>query len=259
MTKTYLCIWNCWEKLIFVHSPYWCFGKIRENAKKHSPHPVWPFWSGFRASPTAGKLDWIRIIANLFDFELDPDYTSLQNLGSGPDLGWVNGKEIAWYFCCEKAAFFKFFGLNFNLDFAFEKSLVGLGLSFKQSGLDLDCKLCQSTHLCFQVSLRGNISGAESARELFIQTLKRLDKSSRLQRKKIGFRYRMFCEWRHKWRCFRHFWPTSSGPAPKLLDGSILRKFLLDIRLKSKPFDTLNNLLGFRVQTLWPKINKISN
>jgi len=39
------------------------------------------------------------------------------------------------HFCCEKAAFFKFFGLYLDLDFPFEKlfwTVVGLGLSFKK-------------------------------------------------------------------------------------------------------------------------------
>jgi len=45
-------------------------------------------------------------------------------------------------------------------------------------------------------------------------------------------------------------WPTSSGPRPKPLDGSILLKFLLETRLKSESFDTLINLLGFLVQKL---------
>jgi len=48
------------------------------------------------------------------------------------------------HFCCEKAAFFKFFGLYLDLDFPFEKlfwTVVGLGLSFKKSGLDLDRKI----------------------------------------------------------------------------------------------------------------------
>jgi len=48
------------------------------------------------------------------------------------------------HFCCEKAAFFKYFGLHLDLDFTFAKyfwTLVGLGLSFKKSGLDLDHKI----------------------------------------------------------------------------------------------------------------------
>jgi len=33
----------------------------------------------------------------------------------------------------------------------------------------------------------------------------------------------------------------------------------LETRLKSESFDTLDDLLGFRVQKLWPENNKISN
>jgi len=49
-----------------------------------------------------------------------------------------------WHFRCEKAANFKFFGLHLDLDFTFEKkfwTVVGLGLRFKISGLDLDRKI----------------------------------------------------------------------------------------------------------------------
>jgi len=51
------------------------------------------------------------------------------------------------HFCCEKAAFFKYFGLHLDLDLTFEKmfwAVVGLGPSFKKSGLDLDRKIWQS-------------------------------------------------------------------------------------------------------------------
>jgi len=43
---------------------------------------------------------------------LDPACKSLQKLGTGPDLDWVNGKEMQ-DFCCEKAAFKKFFWTSF--------------------------------------------------------------------------------------------------------------------------------------------------
>jgi len=86
----------------------------------------------------------------------------------------------------------------------------------------------------------------------------RLGKYSNVQWKKhLGFW--VFCEWRHKWSSFRHFWSTSSGPGPKLLDSSILLKFLLETRLKSESFETLGDLLGFQVEKLWPKKNKIIN
>jgi len=55
----------------------------------------------------------------------------------------------------------------------------------------------------------------------------------------------IFCEWCHKWRIFRPLCPTSSNPGPKPLDGNISLQFLLETRLKSKYFDTLDDLLGF--------------
>ena len=68
---------------------------------------------------------------------------------------------------------------------------------------------------------------------------------------------RFFCEWRHKWRTFRQPWPTLPGLGRQLLDGSISLKFLLETRLQSKSFDTLDDLLGFRVQNLWCKLVKV--
>ena len=89
-------------------------------------------------------------------------------------------------------------------------------------------------------------------------SVKRLGTSSRLHSKKNfclgggGF----FCEWRHKWRTFRPPWPTLSGPGRQPLGGSISLKFLLETRLQSESFDTLDDLLGFRVQKLWCKLVK---
>jgi len=71
-------------------------------------------------------LDWIRTIANFVEFGLDPGCKSLQNLGSGSDLDWVNGKEMQ-HFYCEKAAFFKYFGLHLDLELTFE-NFLGLWL-----------------------------------------------------------------------------------------------------------------------------------
>jgi len=62
---------------------------------------------------------------------------------------------------------------------------------------------------------------------------------------------RVFCEWRHKWKTFRPPWPTLPGSGRQLLGDSILLKFLLETRLQSEYFDTLDDLLGFRVQKLW--------
>ena len=61
----------------------------------------------------------------------------------------------------------------------------------------------------------------------------------------------VFCELHHKWRTFRPPWPTLPGPGRQLLGGSLSPKFLLETRLQSESFDTLDDLLGFRVQKLW--------
>ena len=45
-------------------------------------------------------------------------------------------------------------------------------------------------------------------------------------------------------------WPTLPGPGRQPLDGSISLKFLLETKLQSESFDTLDDLLGFRVQKL---------
>ena len=58
--------------------------------------------------------DWIWSITNFVEFGMDPDCQSLQNLGSEPDLDWVNVKELR-YFCCEQDAFFKIFGPQLDL------------------------------------------------------------------------------------------------------------------------------------------------
>ena len=47
------------------------------------------------------------------------------------------------------------------------------------------------------------------------------------------------------------FQATSPGPGRQPLSGSsISLKFLLETRLQSQSFDTLDDLLGFRVQKL---------
>jgi len=100
------------------------------------------------------------------------------------------------------------------------------------------------------VALHARNLGAESGRELFKDSK---DATSLLvcTRKKIfGWGMWIFCEWRHKWRTFRPPWPTSPGPGPKPLDGSILLTFLLETMLQTESFDTLDDLLGFRVQKL---------
>ena len=51
-------------------------------------------------------------------------------------------------------------------------------------------------------------------------------------------------------RTFRPPWPTMPGPGRQPIGGSISLKFLLETRLLSESFDTLDDLLGFRVQKL---------
>ena len=63
------------------------------------------------------------------------------------------------------------------------------------------------------------------------------------------FGFCIFCERHHLWSSFRPFWPFSSGLRPKLLDGSISLKFLLETRLKSESFDTLDDLNSSLVQS----------
>jgi len=90
------------------------------------------------------------------------------------------------------------------------------------------------------------------------KSLKRRGKSSSLHSKKIFCLWgAFFCEWRRKWRTFRPPWPTLHGPGRQPLGGSSSLKFLLETRLQSESFDTLDDLLGFRVQKLWWKLVKI--
>jgi len=64
-------------------------------------------------------------------------------------------------------------------------------------------------------------------------------------------RKKIFClEGAGLWKTFRPPWPTLPGPGRQPLGGSISLKFLLETRLQSESFDTLNDLLGFRVQKL---------
>jgi len=50
------------------------------------------------------------------------------------------------------------------------------------------------------------------------------------------------------WRTCRPPWSTS--PGPEQLDDSISLKILLETRLQSELFDTLDDLLGFQAQKL---------
>ena len=90
------------------------------------------------------------------------------------------------------------------------------------------------------------------------QRLKRCGKSSSLHSKKsFWFGMRIFGEWHDIWRTSRSPWPTLPDPGCQQLDGSISLKFLLETRLQSESFDTLDDWLGFWVQKLWSKAIKI--
>ena len=100
-------------------------------------------------------------------------------------------------------------------------------------------------------------SSAYCARELFNDSNRSASLVDCTRKKNFAWGVRVFCEWRHKWRTFRPPWPTLPGPGRQPLGGSISLKFLLETRLQSQSFDTLDDLLGFQVQKLWCKLVKI--
>jgi len=100
------------------------------------------------------------------------------------------------------------------------------------------------------VALRGNFSGPVSATDLVKSSKDAASLVVCTSNKIFGWGVRIFYEWRHKWRTFRPPWPTSPGPGLKPLDGSISLKRLLETRLQSESFDTLDDLLGFQIQKL---------
>ena len=107
------------------------------------------------------------------------------------------------------------------------------------------------------MALHEHNSDAESGRELFKGSKDAASLLGRTQKTFFVWGFKNFCECHHKWWTFRRPWPTSRGPWPKPLDGSISLKFLLETGLQSKSFNTLDDLLGFQVQKLWSKVNKI--
>jgi len=101
------------------------------------------------------------------------------------------------------------------------------------------------------VALRGNFSAPVWDMDL-VEASKDVASFLVCTRKKffcLGVAF--FYEWCHRWRTFRPPWPTLPGPGCQPLDGSISLKFLLETRLQSESFDTLDDFLGFRVQNLW--------
>ena len=99
------------------------------------------------------------------------------------------------------------------------------------------------------VALRGNFSAPVRVTDL-VEVLKDATSLVVCTRKKVfGWGMRIFCEWRQKWRTFWLPWTNSPGPGSQPLDGSIALKCLLETRLQSESFDTLDDLLGFRFKS----------
>ena len=103
------------------------------------------------------------------------------------------------------------------------------------------------------VALRGNITTPVRVTDVVKVSKDTASLAVCIREKFFGWGTQIFCQWRHKWKIF---WPTSPGPGRQPLDGSILLKFLLETRLQSESFNTLDDLLGFRVQKLWSKLIK---
>jgi len=101
------------------------------------------------------------------------------------------------------------------------------------------------------VALRRNFSGPVCSTDPVKVSKDTASLLVRTRKKFFAWGLRDFCEWHHKRRTFRPPWPTLPGPGRQPLGGSISLKFLLETRLQSESFDTLDDLLGFRVQKLW--------
>jgi len=101
------------------------------------------------------------------------------------------------------------------------------------------------------VALRENISAPVRVTDLVEESKDAVSLLVCTRKKIFAWGLRVFCEWRHKWRTFRPPRPTLPGPGRQPLGGSISLKFLLETRLQSVSFDSLDDLLGFQVQKLW--------
>jgi len=75
--------------------------------KSDSGHLCWPAEARNSEMTIGLDLDWIRPTENFVEFRLHPGCESLQNLGCGRDLDWVNGKEMR-HFCLKRLQFSRF-------------------------------------------------------------------------------------------------------------------------------------------------------
>jgi len=88
------------------------------------------------------------------------------------------------------------------------------------------------------VALHGNFSGVVIATDLVKSSKDATSLVACTQTFLVGGVW-IFCEG-HKWRTFKPPWPTSPGPGLKPLIGSISLEFLLETKLQSESFDTLD-------------------
>ena len=94
------------------------------------------------------------------------------------------------------------------------------------------------------VALRGNFSAPVCSTDLVKVSKNAASLVGYIRKKFFCLGMCVGCEWRHnKWRTFRPPWPTLPGPGCQPLGVSFSLKFLLETRLQSKSFDTLDDLL----------------
>ena len=121
----------------------------------------------------------------------------------------------------------------------------------------LGCSEFRKKNSSFRLPYQRPSSSADCTREVFNGCNGSASRVDCTRKNFFAWGVRVFCDWRHKWRTFRPPWPTLPGPGRQPLRGSISLKFLLETRLQSESFDTLDDLLGVRVQKLWCKLVKI--
>ena len=133
----------------------------------------------------------------------------------------------------------------------------GAYLTLWEPAYDIFVPRFQPKNSSFRLPYQRHSSSADCTRELFNGSNGSANLLVCTRKKFFCLGVQIFYEWYHKWKTFRPPWPTLPDPGRQLLDGSISLKFLLETRLQSESFDTLDDLLGFRVQQLWSKLIKL--
>ena len=88
-------------------------------------------------------------------------------------------------------------------------------------------------------------SSADCARELFNGSNGSASLVDCTRKKILGWRVRIFCDWRHKWSSFGVILAHVAWPWAQLLGQSLSLKFSLETRLESKSFEPLIDFLAF--------------